>query len=231
MIDWAKRGLILLMLLSLAGCQTFGNKEIRIQNLAKSDLDMIIDQHIAELNSLSRELTIKLYKRNPRELAKALPGTTVDDRLQQLLGKPRPIRHPEVNNLYGLDALNLAFDDRYEGDRVFAMMIAITGMIHASYDYRDEFYMLDEIDQQKLYNCARNLEKITWMLHNKRDPNGELYILSDSITTELVNLSYERILSKMIATQDMAAEIVSGSTDRTINRLVISVATAPFLPI
>lgn len=192
---------------------------------------MIIDQHILSVNLLTRELAIKLYKRNPRELAKAGPNVTVDLRLKQLLGTPRPIKHAELNNLYGLDALTLTFDENYSGDRVFALMVAITGMLHASYEYRNEFFMLDEINQQKLYNSARNLEKIAWDLRHKRNLRGELYILSDSFNDDIVNLSFERIFGKLIATQDIAAEVVAGSTDRTINRIVFSVATAPFLPI
>lgn len=223
--------LILLTLVVASGCAPLTNKELRLQNLAKSEVDMIIDQHIKVGRELSRELTIKLYKRNPAELRKAAPGTTIERRLEQLLGTPRPIRHPEINNLYGLDALPLALDEQFKGDRVFALMIAVTGMLHASYHYRDEFFMLDEIDQQKLYNSARNLEKIAWHLHNAKDSTGQLLLLSDSISDDLVNLSYERIFGKLIATQDMMAEIVSSSTDRSINRIVQGVATAPFLPI
>jgi len=215
----------------MVGCAPLANKELRLQNLAKSEVDMIIDQHIEVGRQLSRELAEKLYKRNPRELAKAAPGTTIQMRLQQLLGKPRPILHAELNNLYALDALPLAFDESFGGDRVFALMVAITGMLHSSYNYRDEFFMLDEIDHQKLYNSARNLEKIAWMIHNQRYSNGEIMILSDSISDDLVNLSYERIFGKLIATQDMMAEIVATSTDRSINRIVQGVATAPFLPI
>ncbi len=227
----AKNLIIVTLIGLLSGCQGLANKEIRIQNLAKSDLDMILDSHIQSVNSFSRQLTIKLYKRNPRELTKAAPGTTIEMRLKQLLGKPRPVRHAELNNLYGLDALSLAFDETYQGDRVFAMMIAITGMLHASYNYQDEFFMLDQIDQQKLYNSARNLEKVAWLLRNTHASNGELFLLSDSIDEGVVNLSYERLFGKLIATQDIAAETVAGATDRTINRLMISVATAPFLPI
>ena len=215
----------------LQGCVPLQGKELRIQNLAKSQVDMIVDGHIKTINEYSRELTIKLYKRNPRELAKAAPGTTIEKRLKQLLGEPRPIQHKELNNLYGLKALPLAFDENYKGDRVFAFMVAVTGMIHASYNYRDEFFMLDEIDQQRLYNSARNLEKISWQLHNLKDSKGELFILSDSMNEGIINLSYERLFGKMIANQDHLAEIIATSTDRTINRIVQGVATAPFLPI
>ncbi|NRP46429.1 MULTISPECIES: hypothetical protein [unclassified Marinobacterium] len=221
----------LIMALALSGCVGVQNKELRLQNLAKSDVDMIVDQHIKTINAMSRELTIKLYKRNPRELKKAAAGTTVETRLKQLLSYPRPISHRELNHLYGVDALKLAFDEEYQGDRVFALMVAITGMVHASYNYREEFFMLNEIDSQKLYNSARNLEKIAWQLHNFKTSSGELFILTDSMNEGVINLSYERLFGKMIATQDMLAEIVAQTTDRTINRIVLSVATAPFLPI
>lgn len=222
---------LVISLILVSGCAPLANKEIRLQNLAKTEVDMIIDQHINVIRDLSRELTVKLYKRNPRELTKAAQGTTVNDRLDQLLGKPRPIRHPELNNLYALDALPLAFDPNFSGDRIFALMVAITGMLHSSYNYRDEFFILDEIDHQKLYNSARNLEKISWMLHNTRNADGEPLILSDSMNMKLINLSYARIFGKLIATQDMMAEITATSTDRSITRIVQGVATAPFLPI
>ena len=60
-------------------------------------------------------------------------------------------------------------------------MVAITGMVHASYNYREEFFMLNEIDSQKLYNSARNLEKIAWQLHNFKTSSGELFILTNSM--------------------------------------------------
>ncbi|MFT5722873.1 MAG: hypothetical protein ACI9W6_003212, partial [Motiliproteus sp.] len=57
--------LLLLILLLLAGCS------FNVKNLAKSDIDMVVDQHILELNTLTTQLLIKLYKRNPKQLAKA----------------------------------------------------------------------------------------------------------------------------------------------------------------
>ena len=221
----------MISLFLLQGCKGLANKELRLQNLAKSEVDMIVDQHINKINALSKELTVKLYKRNPRELAKAAPGTTVEKRLKQLLSYPRPIRHPELNNVYGVDALKKVFDEAYTGDRVFALMVAITGMIHASYNYREELFMFDEIDSQKLYNSARNLEKIAWQLHHRKTSSGELFLLSDSMDEGVINLSYERLLGKMIANQDMMADITAATSDRTINRIVQGVATAPFLPI
>ena len=42
-----------------------------IKSLAKSDVDGVLDIHVREARSLLRELMIKLYRRNPRELKKS----------------------------------------------------------------------------------------------------------------------------------------------------------------
>ncbi|MBP0047870.1 hypothetical protein H9C73_03900 [Marinobacterium sp. AK62] len=213
--------------LLLGGCATNGKpRPFQLKNLAKSEIDMVTDLHIQAVNKLARELTIKLYKRNPRELAKN-EGMTIERRLELLLGSPRPIKHPELNNLYAEKAIPLAFDPSFNGDRVFALMVGITGMLHASYNYRDEFYMLNEIDQQKLYNSARNLEAVAWRLNTYRQPNGEPFLFANSEQ----NMSFERLLGKLIAHQDMMARIVSDSTNRAINTVVHGIASTTLLPI
>lgn len=218
---------VLLAAVLLGGCAAGGqDRPFQLKNLAKSEIDMVADLHIEAVNSLARELTIKLYKRNPRELAK-VPGMTIEKRLELLLGSPRLITHAELNNLYAEKAIPLAFDPEFKGDRVFALMVGITGMLHASYNYRDEFYLLDEMDQQKLYNCARNLEAVAWRLNTYRQANGEPFIYANSPT----NLSFERILGKLIAHQDMMAKIVSDSTNRAINTVVHGIASSTLLPI
>lgn len=223
------RTLVLLSLtaLLLGGCANSGDpRPFQLKNLAKTEIDMVTDLHIQTVNRLARELTIKLYKRNPRELAK-VPGMTVAQRLDVLFGTPRLITHAELNNLYAEKAVPLAFDPAFEGDRVFALMVGITGMLHASYDYRNEFYLLNELNQQKLYNSARNLEAVAWRLNTYRHADGDPFLFANSTT----NLSFERLLGKMIAHQDMMANIVSDATNRTINTVVHGIASTTLLPI
>jgi len=218
---------ILLAALLLGGCATNGKERpFQLKNLGKSEIDMVADLHIETVKKLAHRLTVKLYKRNPRELAK-VPGMTVEKRLEMLLGSPRLITHPELNNLYAEKAVPLAFDPEFQGDRVFALMVGITGMLHASYSYRDEFFLLNEMDQQKLYNCARNLEAVAWRLNTYRQENGEPFLYANSPT----NFSYERILAKLIAHQDMMARIVSDSSNRAINTVVHGIASTTLLPI
>lgn len=211
----------------LGGCASSEKpRPFQLKNLAKSEIDMVADLHIEIVNQLARDLTIKLYKRNPRELAK-VPGMTIERRLQLLFDSPRLIAHTELNNAYAEQAVPLAFDPAFRGDRVFALMVGITGMLHASYNYRDEFYLLNEMDQQKLYNSARNLEAVAWRLNTYRQENGEPFLLAN----DPANLSFERLLGKLIAHQDMMARIVSDSTNRAINTVVHGIASTTLLPI
>lgn len=219
----------------LMGCfsQSSTDRPFRIQNLAKTDTDLVADAHIEITTELLKELTIKLYHRNPRELSKAaVTGTTIQNRLEQIFDTPRQLSHPELFNRYGVDAIPLAFDETFEGDRVFALMVGLAGMIHASYEYQEEFFILDDLDQQRLYESARNIEIIVWRLSNRKDSAGDLFLLSNGIsTTGIQNLSFERLFGKLIAHQDMMARIVSDKNNRSINKMVISVASATLFPI
>ncbi|WED25559.1 hypothetical protein L3V77_10830 [Vibrio sp. DW001] len=221
-----------LLIFTLTACAGKDNRPFDIKNLAKSDIDLVTDIHIEQIRKLTRRLIIKLYKRNPRELKKN-SGMTIDARLSQLMTVDRPKDgFQELGNMDGVEALPLAFSKEFEGDRVFALMAGITGMLSASYNNQLEFYILDEISQQKLYNSARNLETITWQLNNRRYDSGELLLLTNGIDANGVpNYSYERVLGQMILVQDMMAILVSDSTNRTINKVVQSVASMTFIPI
>ncbi len=223
---------ISLLIILLSGCVANAPSDFKISDLAKSDIDNVTDMHISQVRQLTRELAIKLYKRNPSELAKAPPGTTVTKRIQQLLDTPRTRRFSELSGAEEIKAIQLSFNEEFQGDRVFALMVGISGMLNAAYNYQDEFFLLDAIDQQKLYNSARNLEIIAWQLNNRKNSRNEPYILSNSISaTGIRNLSYERIFGKLISLQDMMALLISDRTNRTITRVVQSAASMTFLPI
>jgi hypothetical protein len=206
------------------------NGSFKIKNVAKTDIDMIADSHLNEINALMQELMIKLYKRNPRELEKK-PGETIESRVAQIFNMNRALVFEELDNKQVVDAMLLCFDQKFTGDRVFAVMAGLVGMIRYSYNNLPEFYMLDFLDQQKLNNSARNIEILVWRLSNKRDENGDLFLLTNGVDGNVSNLSFERIFGKMIAIQDMMASVVAGRTNRTINNVMKSVTSASFLPI
>ncbi|GLO60490.1 lipoprotein [Vibrio sp. MACH09] len=222
---------ITLLVLVLTACADKENS-FDIKNLAKSDIDLVTDVHIKQLRELLRTLTVKLYKRNPRELKKS-SGMTIDARLAQIMTVDRPKNgYLELGNMDGVDVLPLAFSKEFKGDRVFALMVGITGMLSASYNHKVDFYIFDEIDQQKLYNSARNLETVSWQLNNQKYDNGEPLLLSNGIGKNgIANYSYERVLGQMIILQDMMALLVSDGTNRTINKVAHGVASFTFFPI
>ena len=93
------------------------------------------------------------------------------------------------------------------------------------------FYLTDTLDPQKLYNSARNIEIAAWKLANAHNPRGEPLLLSNDTAGDVRNLSFEREFGKMIAYQDVMAQIAAQRTNRMIRRVVQSLATAVFLPI
>ncbi|MBY4678017.1 hypothetical protein K6T12_15570 [Marinobacterium sp. CAU 1594] len=222
----------MMLALLLTACASQPDKPFHFKNLAKSDIDMVADRHHQAISGLTRQLAIKLYKRNPRELAKA-NGVTLERRLKLLFPINRASRkHAELAKRDSVAAVQLAFDPEFNGDRVFALMVGVTGMLNAAYNGQREFFLTDELDQQKLYHSARNLEVIAWQLRNKRGEDGKLLILSNGSTPEgIENLSYERLFGKMIALQDMLAQVVADKSSRAINRVVHSAASMTLLPI
>ena len=140
-------------------------------------------------------------------------------------------RFPELNGKRGAECFYLTFQENYQGDRVLAFIAGLSTMIMASYNDKAELYVLDELDPQKLYNSARNVEIAVWKLSGTRDSRGELFLLSNENDATNRNMSFEREFGKLIAQQDTLARIIAEKTNRTIVRAIQSVASAVFLPI
>lgn len=219
--------LLLAGLFGLLGCSGHG---IAVKNLAKTDIDMVADAHVRTVEQLLRELTIKLYRRNPNQLKKKT-GITIETRLRQIFGGEWMRTFDELDGRQGIPAMLLSFEPEYRGDRVFALMVGLTGMLRSSYNGQQEFYLLDSLDQQKLYDSARNIEILVWRLKNRCNAAGRPLLLTNGRAGEVENLSFERLFGKLIAHQDMMARITSEKWGRTINHMVQNIASAAFLPI
>ncbi len=125
----------------------------------------------------------------------------------------------------------LALKPEYSGDRVFAFGVGLASTVFLSYNGKTTFYLTDSLDPQKLYNSARNIEIAAWKLANARNARGEPLLVSNEKTDDVANLSFEREFGKMIAYQDVMAEVAAQRTNRVIRRVVQTLATAVFLPI
>lgn len=212
--------------LALAAC---GDLRFRPQNLVKNDIDLVADLHYRETQTLLRELTVKLYKRNPEQMGRG-PGYSVERRIDQLFSQSGYVPYKELSFARGTDALELALSVDYRGDRVMAMMAGLNGMIRHAYGYKEEFFMFDQLDQQKHYESARNVEILVWRLAH---PGGDRrpLLLTNSLPGESANLSFERLFGKLISSQDMMAAVVALKNERLINRTAQNVAALVFFPL
>jgi hypothetical protein len=210
--------------LALTAC---GGYELR--NLAKSDINLVTDEFIDETRRLVRELMSKLYARNPRQLERGRRNT-IELRLQQLRDTPGPLVFDELGRRQEIAALELVFDPGFEGDRVFALIIGLGGMLRRAYGYDTESYLFDSQNPETLATSARNTEILLWRLKNNRQDNGEPFLITSEYRGVIDNLSFERLFGKLIALQDMMARIASDAGDRRVTK-VVHTATSVFIPL
>jgi hypothetical protein len=215
---------LLIFTLVLSACGQY-----EVKNLVKSDVDLVADEFIAETRASVRLLLVKLYKRNPGELRKN-PGMTVEGRLAQLKVATGVLIFPELGGKRGIDAMNLAFDPSFRGDRVFALVVGLGGMLRVAYAYKNEMFMFDSLEPEVLMASARNVEVLLWKLKNTRKPDGEHYLITHEYKGVVDNLSFERLFGKIIILQEMMARIAGDSEDRAVTGAVHAVSKV-FIPL
>ena len=226
--------LLFLAFAALGGCATDfrsgRQQESRFdpRYLAKTEIDRVIDASRAEVMAGLRRLAIKLYRRNPSEWKKSGQsgvGAAVDRLFAGSLG------FPELGGRREGDAALFAFSPDYRGDRILAVMAGLIGMVDAAFEHKDDFYVLDDLDEQKLYNCARNIEIAVWKMSSTRNANGGPLLVSNELDPNNPNLSFEREFGRIIGLLDFLSKVVADKHGRSITRLTQSIATAVFLPV
>jgi len=202
----------------------------QVKDVIKGDVDMVAEAHLALSLRYLETLMVKLYRRNPNQLRRG-QHPDLESVLARVFGASRPASLPELGHARSVEALRLAFDERFEGDRVLALVEGLRDMLIRAYGGKREFYLTDDFDPQKLYNAARNLEIAAWKLGHDRDAGGALFLLSNEGSGPVVNLSFERLFGKLIALQDAMAVVVADTSSRQIKTAIQSVASMVFLPI
>src|SRR6185503_15784870 len=126
-------------------------------HLAKTDIDRVTEAHQREIFTNLRVLAEKLYRRNPRELKRGGQANLAAGMARIFEG-----RHgwdfPELQGKRGTPVIHLAFQEDYRGDRVLAFVVGLGSMIQTAFQDKTEFFVLDDLDPQSLYNAARNVE-------------------------------------------------------------------------
>lgn len=242
--------MILTPVLLLPGCVT--SSDFRIQDLAKSDIDVVADIHLGQATTLLKTLTRKLYHMNPRELAKS-KGATIDSRISEIFqcppkvdGPPEasgPLKaddppevggSPETEGTQkpdGTTTILLGLDPEFKGDRVFTVMSGLYTMLHVAYGNNCELFLTDALDAQALYNSARNIEILVWRLNKRHDYQGALLLQTNQTDGQIRNLSFERLFGKLISLQDTMARIAASKGGRMITEVVHRAAGMAFLPL
>jgi len=202
-----------------------------ISRLAKSDINEVVEHHQRAVIADLKTMMIKLYKRNPSGRHDE-ETRSIEDSVDHFFSQRHNSGYEQWQDMTANDIVRLALDERYqESDRVLPFIFGLRKMLMASYDDHMEFYYLSSIDGQKLYNSARNIEISAWMLAERRDQNGDLFLLSDSVQHEQRNLSYQRLIGEMIATQDNLAVIIAQKSGRLLKTVIVKAASMVFLPI
>ena len=198
--------------------------------LGKTDFDRMADHEIRENIQSLRTLMIKLYKRNPSELKKST-SDDAEKMVNWVFNGNHNFNFEAINNLQGTDAIYLAFNEEYKGDRVLPFIVGIYTMLIKAHGGKKEFYLFDSVDPQLLYNASRNIETAVWKLSNAKDVSGKPFLLTNELTEKENNLSFEREFGKIIGRTDFLAFTLSEKTERSITRVIQNLATGIFIPI
>ncbi|MFC1665885.1 hypothetical protein ACFL17_09745, partial [Pseudomonadota bacterium] len=81
-----------------------------------------------------------------------------------------------------------------------------------------------------LLASAHNVEVLAWRLKNDRTENDEPYLVTSEYKGVIDNLSFERLLGKLIVLQEIMARIAGASDNRVVNTAVRAVSMV-FIPL
>ncbi|MDM0118508.1 hypothetical protein [Variovorax arabinosiphilus] len=165
----------------------------RIANLALRD----------NLQSI-RRVQLSLYRRNPREWRKG--SSNVDDAIQRtwdavMQGTPLP----PLGGKSGIDAVRLAFEPAYAGDRIAALVYGWATMLKEANGNTWEQTMVDGVNAENSFRAARNIEISLWLIGSKTGADGQPLLLATEISERGRNLVVDRELSKIVARLDLLA--------------------------
>jgi hypothetical protein len=199
----------------LAGCAStpaphgeVKGAEASSREMGQSDSNRVASLAMrANLDSLYL-LMSKLYRRNPAEWKKTAASREEAEKKVKQAIEQRQV-WPELQGKRDIQAMTLALSPEFKGDRVAAFIDATADMIIVAHGNKIEFFLVDGLDAQHLYNAARNVEIAAWILSSRKNAAGAPLLLSDEIGSEARNLSFEREFGKIVGRLDLMAEFMT----------------------
>lgn len=235
-MQWSRRVCTCLCVCAaLAGCSTTPAPRGEVKGMAASGGEMVQSDanRIATIgmrdNLASLYLLMdKLYRRNPAEWKKTAASREESvKRVREAIEQRQP--WPGLQGQRDIKALSLALNPDFGGDRVAAFIYASADMLIAAHGGRTEFFLIDTLDAQHLYNAARNIEIAVWLMGSRRDAAGKVLLLSDDISGAGRNLSFEREFGKVVGRLDLLATFVTEKYRRVGISYVQNLLGASFL--
>jgi hypothetical protein len=199
------------------------------QQWLKSDSDHFVEVSQRRIFISLRSLAGKLYRRNPGQWRKT-DANGVEDAVARVFDIEHGWRFEALGSRRGIDALHLAFDPAFPGDRVQAFIVGLASMVQTAFGDKVGFYMLNDLDAQRFYNAARNVEIAAWKLATARHEDGSPLLLSNEMGA-VNNLSFEREFGRIIGVLEVLTDVIEHKTERNVVRVVQNMATAVFLPL
>ena len=141
---------------------------------------------------------------------------------------------PDLLDQRDIAGMSMALAPEFSSDRVAALTWATADMLITAYGGRTTLYLIHGLDAQSVYNAARNLEVANWMLTHRKLANGQPMLLTNEINPSERNLSFEREFGKMIARNDLMADVVTEKYRRAVIGYVQGLAGGSlfqFLPV
>jgi hypothetical protein len=178
-------------------------------------------------------LADKLYRRNPAEWRKSAPSREAALARIEAAMQAGQAWAPLAGRR-DVAALSLALSPDFTGDRVAAFILSCQDTIVTAHGGRRDFYYLDGVDPQHIYNAARNMETALWVLNTRRAANGQPLLLANEIGADQRNLTFEREFGKIIGRLDLLASYMTERYRRAVIGYVQGIVAAPilaFLPV
>ena len=216
---------LLVLTIFLTSCQ----KNI-FTNITKTDIDIVSEIHAINAKECVEELIVKLYKLNPIYIKKNEKFNKVSEVIIDIF-KETDMSKIDKSGQTNIDYILKGFEKHFEGDRIYFISKGLFGMIDASYNYKNKFYLTDtKLNSVKLMNTAKNTETLVWRLSNTKK-DGELLIKTNNIEGEKNNLSFERLFGKLINNQENMSRIISSQQGRIVQKAAKRIVSTIFLPI
>jgi len=172
-----------------------------------------MSEHMDDL----RVLMVRLYQANPDLLQKSSRVTPEEFAAWAFEG-PFGWKFDAIQQVQGLDALALAFQEDYQRDRVLPLITGLQTMLVAAYGGETEYRFTKAAEPQQLHNCARNIELVGRKLAHARDDSGKLYFSLGDVQSQA---EIRQTLSGIIKRTLSYAEQVAANSGKSMSHPAI----------